>query len=346
MDDAGGGLRGLRAAPSRELLDAVRQAYGVFGSTDPVDLGGSSNLNLLVRDGSDRWVVRAYRPYVTAARLQAIHLVRSELSERGVPCGGLLPSRDGQTWIAFENRLIEVERYVSRDADMDSWDRLEIGLPMLAQIHDVLRSVRVEEASERPLFANHIEPSEALNETLIGTRRIRAWDPSPEERRLADNTEDLARAVSEAEQPFVGLLPAQLVHGDYWDNNVFFRSGRPVFVTDFDFMGLRARIEDLALTFYFMCMEFPEDPSSDDRLRRLRGLLDAYDAGSEHPLSATERAAVPLAMARQPLWSIGGWVASLDDERTARQHAAATASAVEWALRIIREMPRWQGAFE
>jgi hypothetical protein len=29
----------------------------------------------------------------------------------------------------------------------------------------------------------------------------------------------------------------------------------------------------------------------------------------------------------------------------ARQHAAATASAVEWALRIIREMPRWQGAF-
>ena len=30
-------------------------------------------------------------------------------------------------------------------------------------------------------------------------------------------------------------------------------------------------------------------------------------------------AALPLAMARQPLWSIGGWVALLDDEEAARQ---------------------------
>src|SRR5712691_1539516 len=79
VDDAGGGLRGLRAGPSRGLLDAVRQAYGLDFNTDPVDLGGSSNLNLLIVDRQDRWVVRVYRKYVTPARLRQVHLVRSAL---------------------------------------------------------------------------------------------------------------------------------------------------------------------------------------------------------------------------------------------------------------------------
>jgi Ser/Thr protein kinase RdoA (MazF antagonist) len=124
-----------------------------------------------------------------------------------------------------------------------------------------------------------------------------------------------------------------------------FRDGRPVFVTDFDFMGVRMRIDDIALSLYFTCMEFPEEPVSDEQLRKLRRLLDEYEAGSEHPLSSAERTILPLAMARQPLWSIGGWVASLDDEQAARQHAAATAPEVGWALHRMREVPRWQAAF-
>ena len=62
-DNAGGGQRGLRATPSDALLAAVREAYGLDGGPDPVDLGGSSNLNLLVGAGDDRCVVRVYRPY-------------------------------------------------------------------------------------------------------------------------------------------------------------------------------------------------------------------------------------------------------------------------------------------
>ena len=64
--------------------------------------------------------------------------------------------------------------------------------------------------------------------------------------------------------------------------------------------------------------------------------------GSDDPLTATERAALPPAIARQPLWSIGGWVASLDDKEAARQHAAAVAPGVRWALSLIGEVDRWQ----
>jgi hypothetical protein len=33
---------------------------------------------------------------------------------------------------------------------------------------------------------------------------------------------------------------------------------------------------------------------------------------------------LPWAIARQPLWGIGGWVAMLDDQDTARAHADTT----------------------
>jgi hypothetical protein len=79
VDDAGGGLRGLRAVPTgEELTQALLRRYGIEVGRCR-DLGGSSNLNLLVFDGAARYVVRVYRPYVTAGRLAAIHHVRREL---------------------------------------------------------------------------------------------------------------------------------------------------------------------------------------------------------------------------------------------------------------------------
>lgn len=345
MDDAAGGLRGPRPAPSTELFDAIGEAYGIDGPAAPVDLGGSSSLNLLVGSGDDRCVLRVYRRHMTAGRLRDIHLARRELSAAGVPCPDVIPTRDGKPWLLFEGRLVEVERYVERDADMKSWELLELGLPILGRIHAVFRTLEVGEDGKNPLFANHIESSAVMDRTLRGTQRIRGWHASASELQLAAAAEELAHRVSSAEERFIAALQRQLVHGDFWDNNVFFRDGRVILVTDLDFMGERARIDDLALTLYFTCFEYPEEDVSDERLRRLRRLVDAYDVGLEEPLTPTERAALPLAMARQPLWSIGGWVALLDDEQAARRHAEGMIREVRWALGILREMERWQAAF-
>jgi len=343
-DDAGGGRRGLRATPSDVLLGAVRRAYGLGDGPDLVDLGGSSNLNLLAGAGDERAVVRVYRPHVTVDRLRAMQRVRHALARGGVPCAPRVPTRDGQAWLAVADRLVEVERYVAWDAVMDTWERLETGLPMLGRLHTVLRDLEVGTAGRTPRFANHLDATDVLDRTRAGVRRIRAWHPSRSETALADDADALAGAVDRAERPFIPRLPRQLVHGDFWDNNVLFRSGQVVCVTDFDFMSVRPRTDDLALTLYFACMRFFEDPVSDGQLRRLGRLLAAYDAGSANPLSATERAALPLAIARQPLWSIGGWVAALDDEAVARRHAAGMAASVRWARRLLDEVGRWQAA--
>ncbi|UVI29042.1 phosphotransferase enzyme family protein [Paenibacillus spongiae] len=341
-DNAGGGVRGLRARPSAGLFHAVQHSYGIDGLEGSIDLGGSNTLNLLLADDHSRYVARVYRPCVTEARLKDIQLARQALHAGGVPSSEVLSARDGRQWTEFDGRLIEVEKYVESDTCMNGYDDLIAALPLLGLIHTILQGIQFNTAGRNPIFANHIEPDKALSMTLQGTGRIRGWNTSADFR-LADAADELAHLVSDGEQKLISMLPRQVVHGDYWHNNVLFRNGRVVLVTDFDFMGERARIDDLALIlYYFGCSN---EPVSEKRLDRLRSLTDSYDEGLAEHLSITERLALPLAIARQPLWSIGGWIALLDDEKAARRHAAGMLDEVEFALRIVRELDKWQAAF-
>ena len=131
------------------------------------------------------------------------------------------------------------------------------------------------------------------------------------------------------------------VHGDFWDNNVFFRNGKIVLITDLDFMGERARIDDVALTLYYTNSTFAEDPLSDERIQRLRGLLDAYASGLDVPLTAVERLALPLAIARTPLFLMR-YLALMETKEAAVKPMAETLPDLEWALQILTDLAHWQ----
>lgn len=345
MDDADGGRRGLRARPGPALWRVLQEHWGLEGSAEAVDLGGSSSLNLLVRDASRQSVARVHRPLVTPGRLGAIHQARRALLAGGVPCTPPVPTRDGEAWVALEGRLVEVETYVDHDAVMDSWERLRAGMALLARTHNLLRDLEVGEEGRRPRFANHLAPADVASWVHRGAERIRGWDPTPGERRLAAWAEDLAELVTQAEAGLVDRLPCQLVHGDFWDNNVGFRRGQPVLLADFDFMGERARIDDLALTLHCARCDLGTAGGPPQERARLRRLVASYDAGLDRPLSADERAALPSAMARQSLSSVGGWVARLDDQAAARRHAADVGPELAAARQLLSELGRWQDAF-
>jgi len=339
VDDAGGGRRGTRAVVSAELWQVLAARWAISRQRGR-DLGGSLNLNLLVNRGGECLVVRVHRASVSPARLADIQAVRDRL-DAAVPCSALVAARNGARWAWAGDRLVEVERFISHDGRMNTWPRLARGLPILGRIHTLLAGAEVSPAGRSVEFANHIEAGQVLAGTRAGTARIRNWHPTPWERRIASEAERLAELVAAGEADLTGQLPRQLVHGDFWDNNVFFRGEDPVFIADFSFMAERARVDDLALTLYYADTELGLTGSR-DRVAALRPLVSAYASGLDHPLTAAEREALPWVIARQPLWGIGGWVAALDDPGSARAHARATFPAIGRALDLVTDIGSWQ----
>ncbi len=341
MDDAAGGRRGTRAVVSADLEGFLQANWGVRPARAAPDLGGSSNLNLLVTDDRSLQVARVYRPFVTGQRVDALQAVRRHLASHGVACAGTIPTLGGRGWQTFEGRAVEVEPYTAAPTAMNTLARVRTGLAVLGRIHALLHRFPSGQAAAAPRFANYVAADGLVQAVAAGTRRIRAWQPSPPEARLADLADELAGTLAGREQDRPVPLRRQLVHGDFWDNNVRFRHGQVALVTDFDFLGERPRTDDLALTLYFTSIDITDitsDPAS------LAELIGAYESGLCTGLSQHERAAIPLAMARQPLWSISVWVALLDNQDTARRHLAATAPELEWALQLTGRIAQVQDA--
>lgn len=240
--------------------------------------------------------------------------------------------------------MVEVEDYVEHDANMDTWERIKIGLPFLGRTHTILKTVRLDDQYKQPMIANHISAEEVLDVITSGIDRIHSWDSTPEQVKFADVAETLAHRLQSVEKVFAGKLPIQLVHGDFWDNNVFFREEKVVLVTDLDFMGERPRIDDLALTLYYTNSTFKEDQLSDSRIKRLKTLVDAYNSGLEEPLSVNERLALPMVIARTALFMLR-YISLMKTREEAAKPIAETLPDLEWALKLLDNLEQWQNIF-
>lgn len=317
------------------LVERVGAEYGIpVGSWRQLTSGWTTNLYV-----DPGFVVRLHPADTSPARLLAMQAARRAVLDAGIPAVPPLSTSDGRTFVSLpDGRSAEVERYVSWNGRMNTVARLETGFALLARVHDALRAAPLPAAADTAPRANHIAASLAAEATHRGADRIRSWrDPALSA--FADAVTAHIDAVSAAEPP----LPEQLVHGDFWDDNVLFRGAEPVVLLDFDFMAKRPRIDDLALTSYFYFLQPGKPPPGSAARRQLRRFVDAYDSAAVVPLSATERAALPLAIARQPAWSVGRWVVELA-EPAAIEHATSVVAELPVAQAILAELPAWQAA--
>ena len=335
----------VRPMKSPELIDTVVRAYDLTLTSDPIDLGGSSNLNLLLPESERGYVARIYRAWVTPRRLEGIQSVRATLRAAGLPFTQTRPSADGQPWISFADWLVEVESFVGGQ-DMSTWAQLLDGMRMLGRIHTVLSGITAPPGTRHAPAANHIEAADASQTTRRACSAIRSWASSMDEKRIASLSEELANALLSAGEEATREFPRQLLHGDFWDNNVKFRDGSVVAVLDLDFMEEGARIDDLALVLYYANSgsTLASDRSPLERMQALRELVDAYDSGLERHLSQEERAALPLVLARTPL-KYARHLLLRTSATEQRAVAQAEASDLEWALSIANHPVPWQRAF-
>jgi homoserine kinase type II len=339
-DDAGRGSRGPRPTLTPELATAVKRTWGL-DLEHVVPLGGSTGLNLLVDMPSGGAVVRIHRRHVTEARVEAMQLAREAAARAGVPTAHAIVGRDGERHVTVESSVVEVEHFVESDAKMDTLGRLRQAMPMLARLHDSLASADLPEAADDLRFGNYVPADELAARTADGAHRLRALDASLQP--LAEMAERLADDVAEA-QGHAPPLENQWCHGDYWDNNVLLGDDDIVLVADFGFMNRRPRIDDLALTLYFTLCDLDAAGHSDPA-GTLATLTQAYDLGAQRRLSDHEREALPVALARQPLWSIARWAAELDHPDAVRAHLRGHQTALERAGTILADLDRWREAF-
>jgi homoserine kinase type II len=335
-----------RAAVTPELLDMLRDEYAIDWDGDPVDLGGSNNLNLQLpadADRADGYVARIYCPWTSPARLRGIQLARFTLVGEGLPFAETMATRDGETIVEHEGRVVEVEQFVAGDA-MDLDDGLEIGVPVLARIHEVLADLDPPPGASIAPWPNHVEAEAAYAWAHQGTAALRTASPSGTDLLVAGLAEDLAAELADAELPLHLEIWHQLVHGDFWDNNVLFRDGEIVTVLDLDFMGERPRIDDLALTLYYTSSTLGVDYPTAERIARLALLVDLYDDALTEKLSDDERAALPYAIARTVL-SFVGKLALVDDREQRARIVEELRPDLEWSVDIVRDPNRWQDAF-
>jgi Ser/Thr protein kinase RdoA (MazF antagonist) len=329
---------------SSDLLDFVQKAYSIKAIGKPVIFKSSRNLNVLITTDDGRFVLRVYRAWITPERLEAIQTARKALAAHGVPSAKLHATTSGATWTTHGGNLIELETHIENDAHMDTWERLEVGLPILGRVHGTFKKMAVNEAGKQPISANHIAPEAVRHVVEAAARHIEALGVTSASTECISLAKSLAERLQRLETPLSGQLPHQLVHGDFWDNNVLFRGGEVVLVTDLDMMGERARVDDLALTLYYTTSSFDGDRLSPQRIKRLRHLMDLYNTGQDDPLSAAERAALPLALVRTPLFMMH-YIAMMTSEQEIASALADVLPDFAWGTKLLDNLETWQQAF-
>jgi Ser/Thr protein kinase RdoA (MazF antagonist) len=330
----------VRPALTPAIASAVEQTWG-FDLRRAVELDGSTGLNLVAPTDHMRVVVRVHRPHVTAARVEALQLAREAAAVGGVPTARTIVGLNGERHVVVDSWVVEVEEFVDSDAKMDSLSRTRQAMPMLGRLHDALETAQLPEAADDIRFANYVSASDLATKTADGVRRIRALDAALHP--MADAAEALADQLART-QSTLGALASQWCHGDFWDNNVLFRKRAVVLVADFGFMSRRTRVDDLALTLYFTLWEL-DTAGRRNPTAVLAALVDAYDTGTRRPLSDAERDALPLVLARQPLWSIAVWVAELDNPEAVSVHLKDHDAALRRAQTILDDFEHWREAF-
>lgn len=332
-----------KAVPSASLVAEIARLYGLPEPAGWQDLGGSWTTNLLLDVPGPQVVARVHQGPTSAARLLAEQAVRVAVADAGIPAVRPLPSLTGETAVRLASgRMAELEPFVEADQRMKTAPLFVAGFGILARLHEVLRMAELPVAARTVTHANHLPHADALARTRLGAERMRSWG-RPDLRAYADAVEAHVEAVVAAEAGLQAGQVTQLVHGDFWDNNVLFRNGELAVLLDFEFMAERTRIDDLALPLYFYCLEPGRGLPGAAERAEFRTFIDAYDAAATMPLTADERAALPLAIARQPAWSVGRWIVELPTD-DAIKHAESAMNELPVAQAMLSELVEWQTA--
>ena len=205
---------------------------------------------------------------VSRAHVLATRIVRRALAAAGLPVVAPLTTAAGTAIVEWDGLLAEVQPWMAHTGDGTAWSRLITAATTLRHLHDHLAALYVQPDQHDDPWRTPTELADQLAADRPVLRRLAAQDGIAIDRYLAQ-----ADAVLEALQNgcLLNGCPRQLTHGDYQGRNLLFQRRVLSGVIDFERLGYRPRLYDLAWPFVFWrWFGTPRgDPAADWTLMRL-----------------------------------------------------------------------------
>ncbi len=234
-------------------LGMAASAYG-FSHIEFIGwAGGISSKNALVSAGGSDFVLKRFRGDST--KVDRIERVTSLLLGKGLPVIEAMISRDGKRHFFFDGHFYALYRrakgLILHRGGLGK-KHLENAALLLSQIHGIKGNggLNLESSHQRvPSLANAIKVLEAACDKVASGRT----DIS----RLIRSLTDLKRSVlSQLEEEGVSPpKPCSLIHGDYHNENLLFRTdGKVDCVLDFEHVRNGAAFEDVVTFLNLACL--------------------------------------------------------------------------------------------
>lgn len=284
-------MRDVRWGSRATLVEKLDINKVVSQEAKVVDIGGTTNLNLLVSDPTP-YVIRVYRPWAVRQRITGLRALRRRLEKHGlqVPKPIRIVKRDVFKLFGY---WAEAESYLPHlPAQIEEYPQV---FSALGELHRAMLNCW-EHTIPEPTFPNYGTVAQ-LNTWLQGsTQHMRVVaDGQKTMQRVAK----AIRILSNLEQEYITSLPQVPVHGDYTHSNIGFTTGGETVFLDFDVASVKPRVHDLAYAALTMLrrMEYSVDPTAAS-WDVVWHMVDEYEQTAQTPLSRLERSAFPVEMAR------------------------------------------------
>ena len=301
---------------SAEALSAFLARYDVGELVSAKGIAeGVENSNYLVDTTKGRFILTLYEKRVAAGDLPFFMALLDHLDTKGLPVPPAIKDREGR----------EIQELAGRPACLIKF------LAGVSLSHPTPTQALAAGAS---LGTMH-RAVEDFTPTRANSMGVETWRPLLERcghdlDTIADGLMDrLAKALDVVEAAWPAALPTSAIHADLFPDNVLMLGDRVTGLIDFYFACTDIRAWDLAVmhtSWVFDAQGDNPDPAIG------RALLDGY--GSTHPLSAEERAALPLlargACLRFLLSRAWDWIHTPTDALVTRKDPLAYLRRLDW----------------
>ncbi|MDF2959643.1 MAG: putative homoserine kinase type (protein kinase fold)-like protein [Paenibacillus sp.] len=270
-------------------------------------LGGAYNLNIKIETSEGEYVVRILNRSNTVEHLRYIQQMLEVLTAKGVPVLNPVLTADGDSFIQYKEKLLQVTPYVRAEAFKCLPNQVCANARMLSAFHQALEH---SPSGPEPAWSFY-RPSDYYSDALDS---LKSRPDIP--RYQLYKVEKLAESILETWENSQAGLPDSVLHGDWHFWNQLYKKGEVCRIMDFDFIQQGKRIHDIAYSLWAIYILLPEYSKVFDSL-----FIKEYAN-----LTDEEVRILPVAIARVGLFFLC-------------QSAGAAQPAEKWHKHVRRQLP-------